>query len=311
MKKIEYYLVIFLFAIFKRLPFALVKYIGLMIAFIIQHIIRYRTKLVKENLRRAFPDYDEKQIKQITKDVYRNFSFLWTEWLQSWRFEKDFAKENCVVENWDIVGEAMAQKKGMVMYTGHLGNFEWIARYVQHDHGQVTGIMRRMHNKYINDFSIRIREDLGFGVIYTDGAFQKTLELLANGGIIGIAGDQDAHEKGVFVDFFGIPSSTAVGAAMFHLKSGAPIIFAAGIRDKWGKFRFIFENVPVPDSKDITDDNIYRITQAATSLLEKYIRLYPGQYFWTHRRWKTVPDQFELEKFRERCNKYMDRSLLK
>jgi KDO2-lipid IV(A) lauroyltransferase len=295
MKKIEYYLVIFLFAVFKRLPFALVRYIGLMIAFITQHIIRYRTKLVKENLRRAFPDYDEQKIAQITRDVYINFSFLWTEWLQSWRFDKNFAKKNCVVENWEIVGETIAQNKGLVMYSGHLGNFEWIARYVQHYHGQVTGIMRRMHNKDINDFSIRIRKDLGFGVIYTDGAFQKTLELLANGSLIGVAGDQDAHEKGVFVDFFGIPSSTAVGAALFHLKSGAPIIFMAGIREKWGKFRFIFEKVPLPENKDITDDNIYRITQAATSLLEKYIRRYPGQYFWTHRRWKTVPDKFELE----------------
>ncbi len=310
MKKVEYYLVVLLFAIFERIPFAVVKYVGLIIAFITQHVIRYRTELVKENLRRAFPEYDEKKISQISKEVYINFTFLWVEWLQSRRFTKEFAEDTCTVENFEIVAEALAQNKGLVGFSGHLGNFEWIARYVQHHHRQVTGIMRRMHNKDINDFAVKFREDLGFGVIYTDGAFKKTLELLANGGVVGVAGDQDAHEKGVFVDFFGIPSSTPVGAAMFHLRSGAPIIFLAGIREKWGKFRFVFEKVPVPENKEITDDNIYRIMQAVTTLLEKYIRKYPGQYFWTHRRWKTVPDQFQLEKFREQRKKYMDKSLL-
>ena len=126
-----------------------------------------------------------------------------------------------------------------------------------------------------------------------------------------MAGDQDAHEKGVFVDFFGIPSSTAVGAALFHLKTGAPIVFVAGIRKRWGKFKFYFEHVPVPDNKEINDDNIYRIIQAATSILEKYTRKYPGQYFWTHRRWKTIPTDAEMKIFEDRRNKYMDKSLLK
>ena len=311
MKKLEYYIVVIFFSIFKRIPFGLVKYIGLFLAFLSQYVIRYRTKLVRENLRRAFPEYDENKIRQLIKEVYINFTYLWVEWLQSERFTWEFAQKNCVVENFDVVDRAVAQNKGLVLFSGHLGNFEWVARYVQHRHGKLTGIMRRMHNRDINDFAVRFRQGLGFGVVYTDGAFQKCLQILAEGGNLGVAGDQDAHEKGVFVDFFGIPSSTPVGAAMFHLKGGAPIVFAAGIREKWGKFRLIFEEVPVPENKDVNDDNIYRITQATTSLLEKYIRRSPGQYFWTHRRWKTIPDQMQLEEYRERRSKYMDRSLLK
>ena len=311
MKKIEYILVVILFALFTRIPFAIVKYIGLILAFITQYLIRYRTKLVKENLRRAFPEYDEAKIKQITREVYINFTYLWVEWLQSKRFTKEFAEKNCIIENFEIVGEAAAQGKGLVIFSGHLGNFEWIARYVQHYHGRLTGIMRRMHNKDINDFAVKFRKDLGFGVIYTDGAFKNALKLLADGENLGVAGDQDAHEKGVFVDFFGIPSSTPPGAAMFHLKGDIPVLFAAGIREKWGKFRFIFEKVPLPANNDITEENIYQIMQNLTSLLEKYIRRYPGQYFWTHKRWKTVPDNNQLENFRTLRSKFMDKSLLK
>ena len=71
------------------------------------------------------------------------------------------------------------------------------------------------------------------------------------------------------------------------------------------------EKVPLPENNEVTDENVYSIMQNLTSLLEKYIRRYPGQYFWTHRRWKTVPDENQLEKFRELRSKFMDKSLLK
>ena len=111
MKKIEYILVVILFALFTRIPFAIVKYIGLILAFITQYIIRYRPNLVKENLRRAFPDYDEAKIKQITTEVYINFTYFFVEWLQSRRFTKEFAEKNSIIENFEIVGEAVAKGK--------------------------------------------------------------------------------------------------------------------------------------------------------------------------------------------------------
>lgn len=310
MDKIEYYLVRGLFEIFKRIPFPIVRYVGHFFAFVTQYILRYRREVVEGNLRRAFPEFSEPQITRTMRDVYLNFSFLWIEWLQSWRFDKKFIEKNCTVENFDVLEAAAGEKKGMILYSGHIGNFEWIAGYVQHFFGQVTGIMRRMHNKYINDFAVSYRKQLGFGVIYTDGAFERSLELLREGKHIGVAGDQDAHEKGVFVDFFGIPSSTAAGAALFHLRTGAPVVFVCGAREKWGKFKFYFEQVPLPADKEETAENIYRITQTLTSLLEKYTRLYPGQYFWTHRRWKTEPSGEVYKEYKQRVETLMDRSLL-
>jgi KDO2-lipid IV(A) lauroyltransferase len=310
MDRFEYYLARFLFFLFQSIPYTLVKYVALGIAWLTQYVIRYRTDLVRSNIKRAFPEFTDKEVRTTVRDTYNNFSFLWIEWLQSRRFDKDFALKNVEVYNWQVVEDAIKENKGVVLYSGHLGNFEWVARYVQHFHGQVTGIMRRMHNKYINDFAVALRKNLGFGVIYTDGAFEKSVDLLQKGGLLGVAGDQDAHEKGVFVDFFGVPSSTPVGAALFHLRTGTPVVFVAGMREKWGKFKFYFERVPVPENKEVNDENIYRIIQAASSILEKYVRKYPGQYFWTHRRWKTVPNEAQMAEFEERRRKFMDRSLL-
>ena len=170
MDRIEYYIARVLFELFRRIPFSFVKYIGHFIAFITQYVIRYRCDIILSNLKRALPEKPEKELMKIRKEVYLNFSFLWIEWLQSWRFDKNFSEKNCSTENWDVLENAVKQKKGLVIFSGHIGNFEWMARHVQHHFGQVTGIMRRMHNKLINDFSVAYRKELGFGVIYTDGA---------------------------------------------------------------------------------------------------------------------------------------------
>ena len=99
-------------------------------------------------------------------------------------------------------------------------------------------------------------------------------------GILGVIGDQDARKHGVFVDFFGHPASTAKGAAILHIKTKAPIIVGIAVRRGWGRFDIHFERVDA-------NNDIFSITQAHTKILEKWIKRNPGQYLWTHKRWKT------------------------
>ena len=106
-------------------------------------------------------------------------------------------------------------------------------------------------------------------------------DVLAQNRILGLVSDQDAKQRGVFVDFFGVPASTPKGAALFHLKSQAPIMLGACVQTGFQRYRI--ELVPVIAS----NQNVKDITQAYTTLLEKFIRQFPEQYFWFHRRWKT------------------------
>ena len=106
---------------------------------------------------------------------------------------------------------------------------------------------------------------------------------LTDGKLLTLGSDQDARKRGVFVNFFGIPSSTPKGTALFHLKTGAPIVFGACF--EYDEEYFLkFEPVSV-DKKD----DIISITQKYTTILEKRIRQHPEQYFWWHQRWKTKP----------------------
>ena len=111
---------------------------------------------------------------------------------------------------------------------------------------------------------------------------------LQEGRSIGIVGDQDARKAGVFVPFFGIPSSTYRGPAMFALKFGAPIFASIARRLPDGRYRVEARQVEATPTGDVEED-VRRVTAELAAHLEAEIRKDPGQYFWFHRRWKTRP----------------------
>jgi KDO2-lipid IV(A) lauroyltransferase len=123
---------------------------------------------------------------------------------------------------------------------------------------------------------------MGYNLLFTGNAYKKGIEILRKKKILAVVTDQDASNHGIFVDFFNMPASTAKGTAILHLKTGAPIVVGIAVRRSWGKFDLYFERISA-------QNNIFSITQAHTKLLEKWIRKNPGQYLWTHKRWKTKP----------------------
>jgi KDO2-lipid IV(A) lauroyltransferase len=249
---------------------------------------------VRENLRNSFPDIKNDQLRKILKEVYINFACLWIEIIQSRHLTDSYINKHFRIHGWEEVEKASELHKGIIFLTAHLGNFEWLGYYLSMYTPQLNAIMLRVRNPKINQFVEKNRKKFGVTLVYTRGALKKCLLALRRGENLGIVGDQDAREKGIFVDFFNRPSSTARGSALLHLETGAPIIFCMGIRRKWGDFDLYFERIPDFTQFADRETAVFRITQTHTRLLEKRIKQYPGQYFWTHRRWKTIPTEEEL-----------------
>ena len=101
--------------------------------------------------------------------------------------------------------------------------------------------------------------------------------------ILGLVSDQDAKNKGVFINFFNKPASTHKGAALFHLNTNAPMIYGICIQTGFQEYKI--ELIPINPVKHTIED----ITQQHTLTLEEIIKKYPNQYFWFHNRWKTRP----------------------
>lgn len=289
MHKLEYLLVKLLFALFKRISFNNGKRIAWLIYILVSKVIRYRRKVIIENLRRVYGTDLPRPVNQMLNGIYRNFVFLWMEFLQLRRLNPDNLEERITVHGAELIDQALADGKGVLFMSGHYGNFEWLGQYYAMKGYGVNGIAKRQSNRYVNQLIEDIRSTNGAKVVYTKNAMQDGLAVLANNELLAVVSDQDGRKRGVFVEFMGQPSSTPVGAAIFQMRSGAPIFMVLSVRKDYGKFEAFVEPVYSAEKREITDDEVLKITQAHTRVLEKWVRKYPEQWFWMHKRWKTPP----------------------
>lgn len=190
----------------------------------------------------------------------------------------------------------------VMMVGGHFGNWE-VANSVFGLYGVSMGVIARdLDNPHLHEWFKRFRELTGHRMFSKDGAAEQMLPLLARRGHVGLLCDQDAGPRGLFVDFFGKPASTFKSIALAALEYRALICVGGAIRmpdnfhddhtvgPAWSRFELICEDVIDPETID-SPDPVGEITRRYTAALERLIRRAPEQYFWVHRRWKSVPQQ--------------------
>jgi KDO2-lipid IV(A) lauroyltransferase len=186
--------------------------------------------------------------------------------------------------------EALSHGRGVMLVTGHYGNWEIAAATVASRGVPIAAIVRRQGNRLVDERLNGLRKRLGVEVITQREAPSRVPRLLRKNAVIGIVGDQDARRAGVFVPFFGRPASTHRGPALFALKLGAPVFSAVARRLPGAGVRYEVSGhaVPVVRTGDLEAD-VTALTAALAAELEAEIRKAPEQYFWFHRRWKSSP----------------------
>ena len=138
-------------------------------------------------------------------------------------------------------------------------------------------------------FGTATRERLGMRIMHDREAVRRVPRALRDGHAVGVLSDQaTVGLASTFVPFFGRPAKTPRGAAVFALRSGAPIVFIQAMRQADGRYEFIAEDIPVTESGDRERD-VDEVIRRFSAALEGMVRRHPGQYFWQHRRWKHQP----------------------
>ena len=239
------------------------------------------------NLKLVYGENFPKESAYMLKQIYCNFTYLWFEVLQVGKLFNENKEQFFSVYNRELIEQALKDGNGVILLSGHLGNFEWLAALFGFYGWPFAAIAKKQKNPYVDKFIRERRESNGARVIYVKSAMKDGLRLLKNKGILGIVGDQDARRKGIFINFLGQPSSTAIGPAIFHLRSKAPMFWVSAIRTKYAQFEIHFEKIETEVPFEINDENIKNVTQKHSDVLEKWVRKYPEQWFWMHRRWKT------------------------
>ena len=272
----------------QRLPLRLAVSLGAELGTFLYRVVRVRREVTEQNLRTAFPELPEAEIEALALRTYRNFGRMLAEFVREPRLTPEFLAEHVEFVNEDVLREAVAAGKGGILVTGHFGNWEWMAAALCARGYDLQPIVAEQRNRLVEKLIDDFRAAAGVRVIkFGAPSVRQTLKLLRSNGFVGILVDQDAGRNGEFVPFFGRPASTPKGPAVFHLKTGSPLIFLASVRLGPGRHRVYCERLRVETDGQPTDENVHAVTAAITARLEHWVRQYPDHWFWMHRRWKS------------------------
>lgn len=249
-------------------------------------------KTARRNLEIALPELSAEEKEKIVRGTFeslgRHLGFVS-------HFRK-FKREN--IKNLiEVVGKeenfdpAYSKGNGVLFFTGHFGSWEVFNLLAPAFGYGMNILVRRIDNPMIENYVNSFRTKFGSVTFDKTKSARKMFRILENGEILGILADLNAQEKeGVFVNFFGVPASTTTSIAKLALSTNAVVLPAFAVwEEEKGKY-VVYLEPPIEYKKtENTHEDIRALTQNITNVIEKYVRKYPEQWLWIHKRWNTRP----------------------
>lgn len=250
-----------------------------------------RRAVVERQVAAAFPALSPAAVRAIARAAYAHLGRVTIEAALLPALGAS-AVLDCFVEpaGWEYVEQARAAGRGMLLVSGHLGNWEMGGAYLAARGIGLDVVTRRMGNPLFDAYVTATRTRLGMQVVHDADAVRRVPRAMREARAVALLVDQGAAGlASTYVPFFGRPARTPRGPAVFALRLGVPTIFVAVVRQPNGQYRMFFEPVVVHDT-GARERDVDTTVAGYTAQLERYVREAPTQYFWHHRRWKHQPD---------------------
>jgi KDO2-lipid IV(A) lauroyltransferase len=273
------------------LPRPLARGVGILIGVLVYHLHPRLRRVGLRNLELAFPEKSTHDRRKILRGVYISLGRLLAEFCLFPRYRAETISRVAVYQGFENFESAEKRGKGVLFLTGHFGGWE-IGSFFHSLQGHAMRIVvRPIDNPYVDNLVTRYRTLHGNTVMGKQGFARGLLAAMQKNETVGILMDTNmTPPQGAFVDFFGVPACTAVGIARVALHTDAAVVPAFTIWDPvLRKYRVEFAKAI--DLVRTGNDEADAVANTATfnRIFEDYVRKYPDQWLWVHRRWKTRP----------------------
>ena len=288
---LEYLIARPLLALFGMLPLRAALFVGSKMGRGAYYFSGRLRRTGKRNLELAFPELPPSERQRFLRGCFENLGRLLGVFSQFATADPQDLQRLVECEGIEHIDAARKSGRGIILFTGHVGAWELSSFALSLFGYPLSFLVRRIDNPKIEALVDHARTRLGNRTIDKRSAAREMLQILQGGGTLGILVDLNTLDReGIFVDFFDVQASTTFMLAKLALRTEASVI---PVFVPWNKQRqrFLLEiGEPIHFERSSDDEeDVRRLTQLFTNVVEKYVRRYPDQWLWIHRRWKTRP----------------------
>ena len=273
------------------LPRMTARAIGVLVAKALFSIRSPLQRAADFNLRLAFPELPGRARREILKRMVRNLGWMAAEFARLPRYTRSNIEKTIILDGFENFAAAERAGKGVLFLTGHMGAWELAPFAHALFSGPIHFFVRPIDNSRVDALVNRYRCASGNQPIKKNESARAALRILHDGGVIGVLADQNAvPAEAVFADFFGVPAATSSGIARLARRTGAAVVPAYSYWDpQIDRYRLRYE--PALEFAVTQDEqsDIRNYSARFNQVIEDYVRRFPDQWLWVHRRWKTRP----------------------
>ncbi|MEE4197019.1 MAG: lysophospholipid acyltransferase family protein [Bacteroidales bacterium] len=286
MKRIGYYLFKALSWLLSRAPDFILYGIADIIFIFLYYLIGYRKKVVTQNLKNAFPEKNDQEIKIIRKKFFHHLSDIFVENIALIKMKPERIRRMVEFKNHEILSDLFTQGKSIVGVTAHYGNWEIFITLPLFSSHTTLCVYKPLNNKFFNQEFYKMRAKFGEVPVTMKDAYRTVLHYNQNNQltILGLIADQrpPLNSSNYWTTFLNQETPVFLGPEKIAQRLNAAVVYTHVDKIKRGKYQLI----PTLLFHDAKDRKEYEITEAHLRLLEKYIREKPEYWLWSHKRWK-------------------------
>jgi KDO2-lipid IV(A) lauroyltransferase len=263
-------------------------------------IVPYRKKVIYQNIKNAFPEKNDKEIKVLVRKFYKHFADILIEGIKNLTISKSELSKRMIVDNPEVMDDLYQKSKNVILVSGHFNNWEWLitAQNFLFKH-QAMGIGMPLTSKFWDKKVNQRRERFGMKVVHAKN-FKDAIHTYKSTPIaLLVLGDQSPGDsfKSYWMPFLNQMTAVQFGTEQIANEFDFAVVYFETVRIKRGyyniKLQLITENAKTLEYGSITESH--------TQLLEKSIQHYPANWLWSHKRWKrTIPQNLENLKILQR-----------